>query len=239
MRTNYSTKRYETHSVHACVNTLVFSFVLIIAACAHTNVSNNTKEQRVTALFLEGRKAQTDDLHAAAIDFFTTAISIDDDQPGLYDARALSYAAIQDTKAASTDFTKAIMIDSRYQPAYVNRANLFMQEAQYSLAIQDYTNAIMLKPNNTHIWHIQHARGIAYAKIGNYKQAIADYTASIAFRPKYATAYYNRGIAYVRSNDSRAAIADMQQFLRLAENNSPQVLQARTIIFQLGGKPEK
>ena len=41
-------------------------------------------------------------------------------------------------------------------------------------------------------------RGVAYAKLGDYRQAISDYDRAIEINPEYAEAYYNRGIAYQR-----------------------------------------
>ncbi len=37
--------------------------------------------------------------------------------------------------------------------------------------------------------------GLAQAQLGNYEQAISDYSAAITHNPDYAEAYYNRGLA--------------------------------------------
>ena len=51
-------------------------------------------------------------------------------------------------------------------------------------------------------------RGLAYARQGEYEQAIADYTAAIKLNPQLAEAYYNRGNAYRRQGEYDQAIAD-------------------------------
>ena len=56
---------------------------------------------------------------------------------------------------------------------------------------------------------IQENRGVAYAKLGNHRQAIQDYDRAIEINPKYADAYNNRGVAYGKLGDYRQAISGL------------------------------
>lgn len=58
-------------------------------------------------------------------------------------------------------------------------------------------------------------RGVYEALIGNYKEAIADFTQVIQLRPDDATAYVNEGIARAAIGDAKRAIADFNSALRL------------------------
>jgi tetratricopeptide (TPR) repeat protein len=51
-------------------------------------------------------------------------------------------------------------------------------------------------------------RGIAYAGKGQYIRAIQDYDEAIRLDPKYAEAFYNRGIAKRHSGDVTGGNAD-------------------------------
>ena len=51
-------------------------------------------------------------------------------------------------------------------------------------------------------------RGNAYSELGEYKQAISDYTRAIELDPEYAEAYYNRGLAYKQLGNCSAANSD-------------------------------
>ena len=51
-------------------------------------------------------------------------------------------------------------------------------------------------------------RGIVHSRLGNYQQAIADYTRAIQADPEYAYAYTRRGYAYSELGDYQQAIAD-------------------------------
>ncbi|RPI35513.1 MAG: tetratricopeptide repeat protein, partial [Nitrospiraceae bacterium] len=43
-----------------------------------------------------------------------------------------------------------------------------------------------------------HNRGIAYANVGKYDEAIEDYDRVISLRPKDPNIYFSRGVAYAK-----------------------------------------
>jgi len=51
-------------------------------------------------------------------------------------------------------------------------------------------------------------RGVAYCKVRNYMQAIADFDRAIEIDPEYSAAYYNRSLAYSKLGNYKQAIAD-------------------------------
>jgi tetratricopeptide (TPR) repeat protein len=68
-----------------------------------------------------------------------------------------------------------------------------------------YDHALKVTDNN---WKFYSNRGIAYRDLGNYGQAIDDYSMAIEIYPGYAEAYYNRGNAYRALGNYRQAIED-------------------------------
>ncbi|MCX5712933.1 MAG: tetratricopeptide repeat protein [Candidatus Omnitrophica bacterium] len=59
------------------------------------------------------------------------------------------------------------------------------------------------------------SRGNAYSELGNYKQAIKDYSKAIAHNPKYALPYLNRGLAYYKLGKYKDAIKDFDKAIEL------------------------
>jgi tetratricopeptide (TPR) repeat protein len=56
---------------------------------------------------------------------------------------------------------------------------------------------------------------VIYGDIGQRERAIADYDEAIRLDPKYATAYYNRGVIYGDIGQRERAIADYDEAIRL------------------------
>jgi tetratricopeptide (TPR) repeat protein len=59
------------------------------------------------------------------------------------------------------------------------------------------------------------ARGVIYAKSGQYQPAIDDFKEAIRIQPGYANAYYNRGLAYAKLGQYQQAIEDLNEEIRL------------------------
>jgi len=53
-------------------------------------------------------------------------------------------------------------------------------------------------------------RGLAYASLGDYEQAIDDYTISLGHNPENVGPYYNRGLALYEQNNYVLAIVDLR-----------------------------
>jgi tetratricopeptide (TPR) repeat protein len=81
---------------------------------------------------------------------------------------------------------------------------------QNSFTLYDHT----LKVTDDN-WLIYNNRGNAYAGLGNYRQAIEDYSMAIEIRPGYADAYNNRGNAYNVLGNYRQAIEDLNRAIEI------------------------
>ncbi len=64
-------------------------------------------------------------------------------------------------------------------------------------------------------------RGLAFANIGEFKKAIADYSKALELDPKHTNAWHNRGIAHYRSYDYEKAVADHTKALELSPKFAP------------------
>ena len=58
-------------------------------------------------------------------------------------------------------------------------------------------------------------RGVAYAREGQYDQAISDFNKALEINPRDANAYNNRGVAYARKDQYDQAISDFNKALEI------------------------
>jgi tetratricopeptide (TPR) repeat protein len=92
--------------------------------------------------------------------------------------------------------------------AYVND-----NKRRYPQAIADFTEALRLLPGNTSACH---GRGIAYSELGQFEEALADFTSGIEHAaqqpdldPSYqGTLFYERAVVYARRGEHDRAISD-------------------------------
>ena len=81
--------------------------------------------------------------------------------------------------------------------------------AQYDLAVKQF-------PRYARVYY---NRGLAYRKLDNLDQAIANYTQAIRLDPKLVAAYANRSYVYYKKGDLNRALADLDKVLELDRKN--------------------
>ena len=69
-----------------------------------------------------------------------------------------------------------------------------------------------MDPKNTFAFY---NRGNSKTDLGSYSEAIKDFTKSIALKPDYARAYFNRAIAKQHINDKAGACSDFRKAEKL------------------------
>src|ERR1700724_562135 len=82
-------------------------------------------------------------------------------------------------------------------------ANQSAQEAASNLA--SLTDVIQRNPMSAEAYN---TRGVAYARIGKFQEAIADFSQSINLSPGNAASMTNRALAYRKMNRDDAALAN-------------------------------
>lgn len=122
-----------------------------------------------------------------------------------------AYAGKDDNKAlewyekALTRLNEESDLREAASRTYRSIAYQLYKEKKSAASLPFLNKAIELKPDYIIAYNL---RGVVYAALNQYKQAIADYTIAISLDPNLVTAYYNRGNAYTTLNQYEQAIAD-------------------------------
>jgi len=111
---------------------------------------------------------------------------------------------------ALANFYQALRRNPDYANIYLYRGNSYVLLGDLPNAIANFNFLLRLKPDfpNAHLVYAN--RGSAYARLKNYRAAIADYTQSIKLNNSTALVRENRGFANYFSGYHQAAIADFQ-----------------------------
>src|SRR5215471_2534587 len=128
--------------------------------------------------------------------------------------RGLTLTQQRQLDDAKKDLDRAIEIDPSFAQAFASRANFWTVVHDRERAMADANHAVELDPACPGAYF---ARGGAALHLDRFDQAIADYDKVLQLRPQAGAAIYGvRGYVYHRKGDEAHAIADYNEFLKLA-----------------------
>jgi tetratricopeptide (TPR) repeat protein len=112
-------------------------------------------------------------------------------------------------KGALPALAKALRLDPNLIEVYFHRADLLL-ETNSEAALRDLDRAIALKPDSVSYFR----RGLAYAKLGNFQQAMDDYAKSIELNAGFVEVYFHRAELLLESNPE-VALRDLDKVIDL------------------------
>ncbi len=125
----------------------------------------------------------------------------------------------KDTKGAIETFNTVLDMRETYAPAYLQRGMMRFQQKEYNYAIKDITDGIKYAKPGEVTMEAYQTRARAYFEMGNFKDAITDYSKVIEIDPKNEDAYVYRGGAKINLNDNSGAVADLDKAIDLNGRN--------------------
>ncbi|NQT07283.1 MAG: tetratricopeptide repeat protein, partial [Candidatus Omnitrophica bacterium] len=172
-----------------------------------------------------------------AIAHLNVAIELDPKFAQAYTNRGLAYVKKGELDRAMEDFNKAIELNSSSVMAYNNRGGIYAMQAEYAQAIADFTRALELDPDNKMAQdNLRGAkrsklaeerkppeqavtyfdRGVECMDLGEYDEAIENFTRAIELDPEVPpVAYNNRAIVYMKIGEYKKALEDFTRALEL------------------------
>ena len=124
-----------------------------------------------------------------------------------------------DVNGAIEDYTRAIELDPKNALAYVRRGMAYDANGEYEKEIADYTAALALKGVEQNAQGAVHTmRGDVHLRLGNPKDALADFDRALVLDPKLFQAYLGRAVVRLVAGDFMKAEADYQS----AQKERPQ-----------------
>ena len=187
-------------------------------ALADANQAVTLDPSSAEAFFRRGDIYKAMDHVDAALQDFSTAIQLDPNVPVYFIDRSNVYLDKRDYANALSDVAEALRLDpSDAGEAILNRCNILAYEGQFDAALADCQKGLQEHPDDPYA-----IGGLAfvYYKMGRYDEAIANYTAGLAFSNLdfYDKAYllYGRGLAKLKKGD-KTGEADLTEAKGLAK----------------------
>jgi tetratricopeptide (TPR) repeat protein len=98
-----------------------------------------------------------------------------------------------------------------------------------------FNHALNVTKNN---YRVHNMRGVAYADLGNFKQAIEDYSRAIEIEPGFPEAYYNRGKDYTELGNFKKAVEDYTKAIAIKPDYAMAYNGRGNAYFDLGNQRE-
>ncbi len=146
-----------------------------------------------------------------AIADYSHILALNPEDHAALNARGLAYYDQDDFNRAIADFSASVQCWPQQSIAYCNRGFIRAEQGQDWEAIQDYSWAIQVSPQAPAYFY----RGVAYQKLENHAEAIADYSEAIRLAADSPVAYYHRGLACQKLGYLNEAISDFEQAAQL------------------------
>lgn len=184
-------------------------WLLLLSGCQGPPLQSQA-EAYLDRAFVALREEQPEE----ALATIEKALALDANLPRAYYARAMVHRQQEDLAATLTDLEKARMLDPEYLDAYIGLGRTYQEMGDLAQTVASYQQALQLDPNNADwynnlCWaygvfnepddgleyceraielraepYIHDSRGLVYALLGDYGNAIIDFTIFVNYYEK-------------------------------------------------------
>jgi serine/threonine-protein kinase len=170
------------------------------------------------ALWENGRPAE-------AIRYYTAALALRPDNPGIYLNRGLALREAGEGDAALADFQRALALAPQYAEAHNNLGTILADKGRLEEAVAEFRAALRLKPGlamaHYNLGEALRQKGLldelgnALREKGLLDEAVAELREALRIKKDYAKAHVSLGLALAAKGQLDEAIAEYREALRL------------------------
>lgn len=145
--------------------------------------------------------------YSVAIQAYNESLRLNPRSPGNINHLGICHYRSKDYAKAAQAFKLAIKLSPNRAIYYVNLGDSLHHLGQDETAISAFSTALRIRKS----YMAYYSRGLSFATLKKYAEAIADQTDSIRLNPKFAPAYYQRALAYRAAGKETKSVADLQK----------------------------
>lgn len=185
-------------------------------------------------LFQQGWQAEVAANYALAAETYEKAVAADPDYAPAW--RHLGRVALlrNDPQRALDRLGRALQLEPRDAVALHWRGDAYLKLYQPAKAIPDYQRAAELEQELLERAEIHHSCGLAYIQLGDFKQALDQYSKAVRWRPGDARNYLDRAVILRKFGRLDEARQDLAIAVTLSPGNGDARLEIGGVLYQLG-----
>ena len=149
---------------------------------------------------------------AEAVRYYTAAIALRPDRPGLYMGRGRALGEAGELDAALADYRQCVGLAPQLAVTHSGLGNLLREKGLHNEAIAECREAIRLKPDFP---EAHHNLGVALWDKGRLDEAIAECREAVRLRPDFPEAHTHLGNTLRDKGRLDEAIAECREAIRL------------------------
>jgi tetratricopeptide (TPR) repeat protein len=168
------------------------------------------------AFYLTGTLVYTKGDYPGAVDLFTKAITLRNDDSYAYHDRGCAYLNLGMLSEAENDLQKACLLNPALFTAFVFLGETRLKLGNFSDAEEDFTAAVRVNPE---LYGAFNSRGLARYNLGDFRSAEEDFSKALQLRDGFTEALVNRGNARYKLQNYSGAVADYDQAIAAHPDN--------------------
>jgi len=165
----------------------------------------------------QGDRTNDKKMYKNAEEIFYDILKINPNFSEAYSGVGVVHGKLGNIDLAITDFDKAIELDSLNAKAFADRGYAYYLTNNYKKAEKDYNMALKININDE---STRFNLGVLYDQQKKYDLALQNFSEAIKIEPKYALAYFYRGITLLKTNNKNDACNDLNTSLQLGYKNA-------------------
>jgi len=175
-----------------------------------------TSEPDAQGHFEQGEVFAQGGFHEEAVEEFSLALGLTQNEPKIYKARAASLEKIGDLQGALEDYQT--LLNFGYQGALVNhkKGEILMKLERPTEASEAYGASLKIDPKQPEVLY---DRGVSLLELEMFSEAANDFSRAITLDPGFAMAYLKRGHSKIQLNLYVDAVKDFTKAIELMPDN--------------------
>ncbi|MGH9321988.1 MAG: tetratricopeptide repeat protein [Vicinamibacteria bacterium] len=203
-----------------------------VSAAMATRQSYEEIEESIR-IFNRGKHLHQERQYRDAIREYQAALELDDQNPFVYNALGLAFAAVGSLSDALKAFNQALQLNPDLTDVYNNMGMVYAEQGAKEKAFEAFSRAVR-NPNYTTPEKALYNMGNLYLEDGNLELAMMHFRRAVEKQPKFALGYRGLGKVHLSMKDVDLAVTEFQKAVELAPEDIESIFQLARIHQERG-----